>query len=144
MPSPNQALSTLRPDLGGSLEEFNLQADREGYIGHQVFPQIDVATKSDSYGVLPAERSCCVKRTRRVPKGGYSEDDFRFGEKSYACKEHGHIAKVDEAQARIYRRFFNAEVVATARARHKVLLAPSGGSPTRCLSTATPPSPAWR
>ena len=31
MPAPSESLATLRPDLGGSMEEFDLAADRQGF-----------------------------------------------------------------------------------------------------------------
>ena len=47
MPAPTSTLATLRPDLAGSFMQFDLALDRQGFIGYQVAPIIDVQKQAD-------------------------------------------------------------------------------------------------
>ena len=66
MPSPSSALSTQRPDLAASLEEFDLMMDAEGFIGHRVLAFQDVAKQSGKFGVIPIEQLLQAKETARA------------------------------------------------------------------------------
>ncbi|MEM8866445.1 MAG: hypothetical protein AAGF31_12945 [Planctomycetota bacterium] len=121
MPSPNKSLATLRPDLGASLEEFDLEADRGGFVGQKVFPVMDVATKSDTYGVIPVEEMLRDSDLRRVPKSGYNRDDFEFTDRDFSCKEYGKEQIIDDAESNIYANYFDLELIATRRAMDKVM-----------------------
>ena len=66
MPFPSTTLETLRPDLAGALMEFNLAADREGFIGTRVMPVFEVAEQAGVFGKIPIEqqigRASCRER----------------------------------------------------------------------------------
>lgn len=121
MPTSITSNAQLRPDLGGSLEEFNLEADRNGFIALQALPVIDVAEQAGVFGVIPVEELLRNADTARAPAAQYSRDTFEFTQDSFAVSEHGHEVVVDERLKNIYRHFFDAERVAARRARDVVL-----------------------
>ncbi len=121
MPSPTSAPATLRPDLGGSMEEFDLAADREGFVGGQVLPVFETALQAGSFGKIPIAQLLQKRETRRAPGGGYSRGKFTFTPQTYACEEHGAEEPVDDREAKMYAQYFDAEVVAAGRAVDVVL-----------------------
>lgn len=121
MGSPSSSLATLRPDLGGSLEEFDLAMDRAGFIGLRVMPVFDVAKQAGSYGLIPLEQLLQNRDTARSPGSGYSRGKFTFQSTTYGCSEHGAEEPVDDREAEMYAEYFDAELVATERARDVVL-----------------------
>lgn len=123
MPAPSTSLATLRPDLGGALEEYSLEADRLGFVGLKVLPEFDAPEQTGTFGVIPVEQLLKTVDTRRAPKSGYSRDDFEFTAANYATVEHGREEVVDDRQAKLYRNYFDAELIASRRARDKVLRA---------------------
>lgn len=118
---PKSAVATLRPDLGGSMMEFDLQADRAGFIGHRVLPILDVALAGDTIPVIKLESLLQDRDTNRKPGGGYSRGDWEFDDDSYSTKEQGAEEPVDENTARKYRNYFDAEQICSARAIDAVL-----------------------
>lgn len=123
MGTPNTSLSTLRPDLRDSLEEFNLMADRLGFIGHRVAPAIDVAVQADTFGRIPLEQLLKHPNTSRNSEGGYSRGSWQFTPDTFATAEYGHEQPVDDRNARIYGNYFNAEMIAAELALDAVLRA---------------------
>jgi hypothetical protein len=121
MPSPSSSLSSLRNDLGGSMEEFGLAADRAGFIGLMALPVFEAAKQSGNFGKIPIEELLKNADTKRAPGSGYSRGEFTFEPATYACEENGHEEPVDDRQAEMYRDYFDAELVATERARDVVL-----------------------
>ena len=121
MPSPTSALSTLRPDLAASLEEFNLAMDAEGFIGHRVLRHTSVASQSGNFGKIPIEQLLQNRDTKRAPGSGYNRGQFTFTPATYATAEHGAEEPVDDREAAMYANYFDAEVIATARAQRAVV-----------------------
>lgn len=121
MPSPSTSLATLRPDLAGSLTEFDLAMDRQGFIGLRVAPVLEVAKASGTYGVIPVEELLQNRDTFRAPGSGYSRGKFTFTTASFATDEHGAEETIDDRQAALYSQYFVAEQVHTARAYDAVL-----------------------
>lgn len=121
MPSPSSSLATLRPDLAGSLMEFDLAMNREGFIGLQVAPVLNVAKSSGTYGVIPVEQLLQNRDTARAPGSGYSRGKFTFTTASFATNEHGAEEPIDDRQARLYSDYFVAEQIAAMRAYDAVL-----------------------
>jgi len=121
MPSPSSALSTLRPDLASSLEEFDLLADRQNFIGIKAAPVIEVGKASGTFGRIPIEQLLQRRETRRAPGGGYSRGSWTFEPDSYACQEHGAEEPVDDRDEAMYRDYFDAELIAAQRALDAVL-----------------------
>lgn len=121
MPSPSASLATQRPDLGGSLEEFDLAMDRMGFIGHRVMPVFESGVQAGTFGRIPLEELLQERETKRSPRSGYSRGDWNFETDSFACEEHGHEEAVDDNEAKLYKDYFRAEEIATARAYDAVL-----------------------
>ena len=69
MPSPSTSLATLRPELGGSMEAFDLAADRAGFIGLKLLPVFEAAEQSGSFGKIPLEELLKNRDTERAPGG---------------------------------------------------------------------------
>lgn len=121
MPSPSPSTTIQRPDLGATLMQYDLQASMAGFRGLELMPVMEVAEQSANIGRIKLSQLLSEAETARQSGGGYNRDNFTFDEFFYATQEHGFEVPLDERLTRIYRRFFDAEVVATARARHKVL-----------------------
>lgn len=116
MPTPSTSLASLRPDLAGALEEFDLAADRQGFIAHRMLPVFDVAIQSGTFGKIPLEQLLQNRETDRNDRGAYNRGDWTFTDVSYATTENGWEEKVDDREAKIYANYFDAEVVSTMRA----------------------------
>jgi len=121
MPSPTTALSTQRPDLAASLEEFDLVMDRQGFIAQQVMPVVEVAKQSGNFGKIPIEQLLQTRTTNRAPGSGYNRGSFTFTPTTYACEEHGMEEPIDDRESQMYREYFDAEMIATQRAFDAVL-----------------------
>lgn len=121
MGSPSASLATLRPDLGGSFEEFNLAMDRSGFIGQQVMPVLEVGAQAATFGKITIESLLRSLPTERAPGSGYNRDAWEFTSDSYATLEHGFEGVVDDREAKMYRDYFDAEMVTAERTRDVVL-----------------------
>lgn len=123
MPSPSEALSTLRPDLGGSFEDFDTEMDRLGYIGYQVLRPLDVARASGTFGRIPLAQLLKNAEVKRTSKSGYNRGDWEFEQETFATAEYGFEEPVDNRDEALYRDFFDAELVSAELARATVLRA---------------------
>ncbi|MBX3435545.1 MAG: hypothetical protein KF847_19685 [Pirellulales bacterium] len=121
MPSPTSAVATLRPDLGGSLMEYDLQASHMGFVHTRIFPVFEAASQSGVFGRIPLAQLLQQRQTERAPGAGYSRGNWNFTPVTYACVEHGAEEPVDDRQSKMYREYFDAELVAAMRARDAVL-----------------------
>lgn len=121
MPTPSSSLATLRPDLGGSMEEFNLMADRAGFIGLRVMPVIESAKQAGSFGIIPIEELLKNADTERSPGSGYKRGTWKFTSTTFATKEHGFEVPVDDRESEMYAEYFQAELVSAELALDIVL-----------------------
>lgn len=121
MPSPSQQLSTLRPDLASSLEDFDLMADAQHFIGQKIFPVLEVDRASGTFGRIPLEHLLQERETARAPGGGYNRGNWKFEEETYVTKENGWEEPVDDNEAEMYRDYFDAEAISTARAQRIIV-----------------------
>jgi hypothetical protein len=120
MPAPSAALS--RPDLESSFQEFDTEARDRGFIADQVLPPMPVNKVSSSFLRIPVEALLAERDTERASGGTYARQKYKFEEDSYDCKEQGAEEVVDDRDAAIYKNFFQAEVLATGRARSAVMI----------------------
>lgn len=111
----------MRPDLAASFEEFNLDADRAGFIGLRALPVVEVAKKSGSFGIIPIEQLLQSPDTKRAPGSGYARGEFGFETSTFACEEHGWEEPIDDCEAAMYAEYFDHEQISAARARDFVL-----------------------
>lgn len=121
MPSPSAALTTLRPDLAGSLMAFDLAASRAGFVAQRILPVVNVAKQAGVFGSVPLGSLLQPSETRRAPGSGYSRGTWTFSTTSFSCEEHGHEEPVDDRQAAMYAEYFDAELVATQRSIDAIL-----------------------
>lgn len=120
MPQPSSSLATLRPELGSMLE-FDLLMNQQGFIWNRIFPVLNVAKQTGTFGKIPIEQLLQSKTTSRAPGGGYGRGNWKFSEATFACKENGWEEPVDDREAQMYADFFDAETVSAQRAAHIVL-----------------------
>ena len=115
-PTPSQSMSTLRPDLVGAFQEFDLEMNKQGYIGLQIFPVIEVGLQSDNPGKVKVEELLFDADTDRAQNGNYNRGSWKFDKWNYATEEHGWEEPIDERTEKRYANIVDAEVVAAARA----------------------------
>lgn len=121
MPIPTTALATLRPDLGASFMEFDLEANRRGFIAQRIFPMLNVTKPAGTFGIVKIEHLLKTRSTRRSPGAGYSRQQWEFDDVSYRCDEHGTEEVIDSREAAMYADYFDAEQISTMRAFDAVL-----------------------
>jgi hypothetical protein len=121
MPRPTSSTTIQRPDLGALVYEYVMNAADRGFICLDLLPTLDVPEQSADYPVIPFEALLKLQSTARAPRGAYNRGDYEFETGTYSCKENGWEEPVDDVERKLYRRFFDAEVVAALRATDIVL-----------------------
>jgi hypothetical protein len=116
MPRPTSATTLQRADLGAIAYEYAMEASQRGFIGLELLPIFDVPEQSADYPVIPIEALIKLQDTSRAPRGNYNRSDYKFETGTYSCKENGWEEPVDDTEAALYRRYFDAEDVAVKRA----------------------------
>lgn len=132
MPSPSGTIATLRPDLGGSFEEFDLEMQRRGYVANRVLPVFEAPKASGTFGIVPLEQLLQSPDVKRAPGAGYNRGTWTFDDVSYLCKEYGWEEPIDDREAKMYASYFDAERFASMRAYEFVL-----GAAERRVAAAT-------
>jgi len=115
--------TTQRPDLGAIASEVMRDAGKSGFIGFQVLPAFRSEIATGEYPIITRESMMKMPETRRAAKSGYNRGDWRFDLDNFACVEHGWEEPVDDKQAKLYARYFDAEVISTRRAMSIILRA---------------------
>lgn len=123
MPAPESGVTIGRPDLGVLAYEHMGHAAANGFIADQVLPVFETAKKDAQFPKIPREAFLKVPNTRRVARGAYNRSDWAFETDNYQCEEDGWEEVIDDAEAALYARFFDAETVATIRATNILLRA---------------------
>lgn len=118
MPAPSGSLTTLRPDLGGSLEEFDLDLNAQQFIGYRAFPILETMDSAGSFGRIPVEELLKTADVTRNARGGYNRANFQFTDDSFQTKEYGIEVPMDHNQAKVYRNFFDFEVACSRMSRY--------------------------
>jgi hypothetical protein len=121
MGHPSTSLATLRPDLAASLEQIDLLADRQGFIGLRVLPVFETDLASSPFGKITLESLLQSPETKRAPGAGYGRGDWAFTTDTYATVEHGWEEPIDDNEAKMYANYFDLETVSAARALDIVL-----------------------
>ncbi|WP_288230904.1 hypothetical protein [uncultured Desulfovibrio sp.] len=134
MPRTN---SIIRPDLGVLAYEYSLSAATQGFIGHQVLPAFNTALQSAQYPVIPAEAILETADTQRAPRTAYARGDWEFDFKDFNCKENGWEEPLDDTEAALFARYFDAETVAVQRATLMVLRSQERRVAARVMDTKT-------
>lgn len=119
MPRPTSATTVPRPVLSQlALEYMEKQTD---FIGLQVLPTFNVDQQNGDYPVIPLEALLRVPTTQRAARAHYARGDWKFETDTYDCLENGWEEPVDETEAKLYARFFDAEEIAMQRALNTIL-----------------------
>ncbi len=118
---PTSSIATLRPELGGSLQQYDLQASRLGFVGLQMAPVIEVAQASGIFGRMKIGDLLKDETTERAVGGHYNRSSGDFDNLTFATKENGFEEPVDDRQAKLFVQFFDAEVIAAMRTRDIIL-----------------------
>ncbi len=121
MASPSSTLVSLRPDLGGSFEEFDLEMNQRGMIALDLFPKIETHVSSGTFGKVPIESLLRAIDTKRGPGGTYNRSKFTFTDAAFATLEHGVEEVLDDREAKMYANYFDAEQIVAARGRAAVM-----------------------
>jgi len=116
MARPTSATTIQRPELAQIAYEYMLEASQRGFIGIEIFPVFEVPEQSADYPKIPIEALIKTVTTKRAANGSYSRSTWEFETGTYSCEEYGWEERVDDAEANLYRRFFDAEEVAVKRA----------------------------
>lgn len=136
MPRPTVATALQRPDLGAIAYEYLMGAGQLGYIAGRVFPLFESEFISADYPVIPIEAFLKHFDTSRAPRGPYNRGDYEFKTGTFKCQPHGWEEPVDDDEARMYARYFDAEVLATQRATAIVLMDYEVEVANKCFNTA--------
>lgn len=120
MPRP-VSTATLRPELGQLAYEFAVEKSQMDFIAEAVLPTFETELQSAQYPVIPSEAFMKLYDTKRAARANYKRSDYVFDFGTYACVDHGWEEAIDDREAALYSRFFDAEVVATKRATDIIL-----------------------
>ncbi len=119
MPYLSAAAGVLRPELMTLMSEF--VETQEDFIATKVFPIFQTDEKEGDFPFLPVEVLLDMPNTIRAPRSNYPRGDYEFEADSFNCVENGWEEPVDEIEARLYAKFFDAEEVAARRATGIIL-----------------------
>lgn len=109
---PSTVLYTQRPDLA-TLEEFDLEMDRRGFIGMRVAPIAEVGAQTGNVGRIPIEQLLQRRETKRDSRGGYNRGSFTFTAETYQTAENGFEMKKDDRDSAIYASYLDYEASLT-------------------------------
>jgi len=113
-----------------------MSASQRGFIGLGILPLFEVPEKTADYPKIPTEALLKAQKTDRAPRGKYQRGDYEFETGTYNCAEYGWEEPVDDVEAALYARFFDAEEVATMRAVDIILRAQEKRIKTAVQSTS--------
>ncbi|MFH5805300.1 hypothetical protein [Alienimonas sp. DA493] len=131
--TPSGEYALPRQDIRDALEEFDLAADRAGFVGLKIAPALEVGEVNGVYDVVPIESMLREYDTRRAPDGNYPRTDGKVEQASYVTKEHGIEERVDDRLARAHASRFDSELLAAERCRDAVMR----GHERRVITAAT-------
>lgn len=118
--TPSSSTAQLRTDLA-VYTEFDLIADRRGFIGHRVLPVFEVELAGDTFPKVVVESILRNVDTRRAPRAPYPSDNWEWTTDTYATEEHGFEEKIDDRERRKYRHLIEYETICAERAVDAVL-----------------------
>ncbi len=119
MPRPTSATTVPRPVLSQLALEY-MESQRD-FIGLQVLPTFKVDQQNSDYPIIPLEALLNVPATQRAARAHYARGDWEFETDSFDCLENGWEEPVDETEAKLYARFFDAEEIAMQNAFKTIL-----------------------
>jgi len=136
MPRPTSSTTIQRPDLGALAYEYMIDAASRGFICMSIMPIFEVIEKTADYPKIPIESLIKDQDTKRLANGNYQRGDWKFETGTYNCEEYGWEEPVDDVEARLYRRFFDAEQVSTEIAVDRILRGQERRCAALCFASA--------
>ena len=112
MPAPTTALNGYRPDIG-TMIQIDVELDRLGYIAPLVARVFESPEQSGTYGRIKLEELMKEPELGRNSRGEYNRTNFGFDDQTFATKEKGLEIPIDDRQSKIYKTWFDFEVVTT-------------------------------
>jgi len=109
MSSPTTTIE--RRDLGEVVEEYALAKSEADFIGLKIMPIFKTPLQQGNYPVIAVEQMLKPRVITRAPRGNYNRGDWGFEQGNYACEEYGWEEVVDDANARNYASYFDAEAI---------------------------------
>lgn len=124
MPTPANANAALRrTDLEGVTVEFDLQANMDAFIGLEVMPPMPTRLPSSEWKKIKVE-SLLLKADHgiRAPRAGFQRADFEYDTDNFMTYEYGVEEFIDRVESAFVEDYWDAEVLAAMRARHRLLM----------------------
>lgn len=120
---PTTGTTVARQDLGALAYEYAIRESMIGLIGNAVLPIFNSPEASGQIPVIPAEAFLKLQDTKRKARAGYPHSDWQFEMQTFDCSEHGWEEIIDDSEARLYARLFDAESVCLNRAMDALMRA---------------------
>lgn len=118
----NQSLTTPRTDLSLSFEQFNLDANRAGFVGFKIAPAIEGQNQFDRFPVLKKSEVLRAEAdTARNPDGSYKSIEAMLDFDTYATEDHGLEAPLDDRRGAMYRQMINADLAMARLLRYMIM-----------------------
>lgn len=137
MPSPSTTLASQRPDLASSFEEFDIEMQISQFGAMRLAPVIECGAQAGNFGKIPIAQLAKTRDTKRSSGGAYNRGGFKFDPVTYSTEEHGVEEPIDRREAAMYADYFDAELVASRRARWAVMANYEQRVCDLCSSTTT-------
>jgi hypothetical protein len=114
--------AVFRADLSGYVMET--QDWEKNLVADLVMPVVNVDADAGQYPVFKKTKGQLLKRgvKARAPYSGFPRGTMSYEQETYSTTEWGFEQPIDDTIAKRVKRFFDAELIATAMARRKLLL----------------------
>ncbi len=103
--------------------EFDVEMDNAGFIANRMAPVFEAAEQNGTVGIIPLKELRQTPTTGRDNRGNYSRVDFKFKDEVYATNENGIEMPIDQRRSKVYRNWFDFEVVSAALTLNMVMRA---------------------
>ena len=103
--------------------QFDVEMDNAGFIANRMAPVFEAAEQNGTIGVIPLKEFRQTPMTGRDNRGNYNRVDFKFQDETYATKENGLEMPIDQRRSKIYRNWFDFEVVSASITLNMVMRA---------------------
>jgi hypothetical protein len=111
----------FRPDLAMALDQYDVQADAQNFIGLRIAPVLDVDDESGKFPVTPPESMLIDVDDERAANGDYGTVSGKTKWETFSTTEHGIEERCDKRKRSINRRYWDDELLAAQRTRDVVL-----------------------
>ena len=113
MPAPSTTFNGYRLDLG-MMFEFDVEMDNAGFIANRMAPVFEAAEQNGNVGIIPLKEFRQTPQTGRDSRGNYNRINYTFKDEAYQTNENGIEMPIDDRRSKIYRNWFDFEVVAAS------------------------------